>query len=535
MTGPLRHLAVVGGGTAGWLAAAMIFAARNRRNDGPDLRITLVESPSIPTVGVGEATTLSMGQTLALLGIDEKDFVKHCDASLKSSVKFVGWDTNPDGSPASYYHPFESPPYVYGYAPAYHYHRRARQGRPQPPFTHAMGAPPWICDANKAPKRLGDPDYQGLVPYAYHMNASLLAEYLRDYCTNLGVEHVRDDVVDVSLDERGFATELNLAARGAIPVDFVVDCSGFRGLIIRKAFGEPFIGYERNLPCDRAIAAPVPHRPGAALPPFTTSTALGAGWSWDVPLWSRRGRGYVYSSRFASDDAALREFLDFLAPDQPTAEPILIRMQIGRSRRSWVNNCLAVGLAGGFIEPLESTSIHFVQMSIRWFLDNFPDRNCAEPLRAAYNRQVEALYEELRDFIAMHYRLSNRDDTPFWRAARRELELPDRLAANLELWRHKLPSALECPSRLSMFSEWSFIFVLYGKRFFDDAEFPIETAISDADYDDFAATVARERERALAQAPDHWALLSRMRADAADPWYRPQPLRPSDAPTAALL
>lgn len=411
MTKPLTSITIIGGGTSGWLAAGMIFAARNRRNEGDDLEITLIESARIPTVGVGEATTLSMTWTLDLLALDEKDLIRQCDASLKAGVKFVGWDHEPDGSPSWYYHPFEAPHYVYGYSPAYHYHRRAREGRNHGPLAGSMVTLPALFDAGKAPRLATANDLEGLAAYSYHIDAGLFAGYMKEYCTAIGVNHIVDDVTDVTLDERGFVSEIQLKDRGSHKVEFIVDCSGFAGEIIRKKYDEPFLTYEDSLPCDRAIAIQMPHQPGAPLASYTSSTALGAGWSWEVPLHSRLGRGYVYSSKYRDEDAALAEFLGAVGADPDTVEPNFIKMNVGRSRRSWVKNCLAVGLASGFVEPLESTSIHFVQMSIRWFLDNFPDAECSPALSDGYNGLVQDLYEEIRDFIVMHYVTSNRTDS----------------------------------------------------------------------------------------------------------------------------
>lgn len=532
VTRSIRHLAVIGGGTAGWLAASLIQAARNRRNDGPDLAITLVESPNVPIIGVGEATTLSIVSALAMLKVSEVDFLQRCDASIKAAVRFVDWDRAPNGAPLSYYHPFEAPEPIYGFSPAYHYLKRSR-ARPGAGIDRVMATAPALLDRGLAPRTAETADFDGLAPYAYHLDAVLFAEFLRDYATALGVRHLRDDLVGIERDERGLVTQLRLATQGALDVDFVIDCTGFQGLVVGKMLGEPFVPYGEHLMCDRALALQLPHPEGAALKPYTTARALGAGWSWEVPLYSRRGTGYVYSSRFQGESEAAEEFLAFLGPAAKGATPRLIRMNIGRLRRSWVGNCLAVGLAGGFIEPLESTSIHFIQMAVRWFIDSFPDRDVNPALAENYNRLVEALYEEIRDFVVLHYRLSNRDDTAFWRAARSELALPDRLAAKLARWRTKLPSVLDVTNRLSLFSEWAYTYVLFGKNFYGvGASLPIEDAIGEQDYDAFLRETVRRQEDALARAPDHRALLTRLRAQPVAAWYRPEPLAATAAEAA---
>ncbi len=312
----------------------MIFGSRNRRNDGEDLRITLIESPTIPTVGVGEATTLSMQLVIDLLALDEKDFFRECDASLKCAVRFDQWDRAPDGSWSSYFHPFEAPHYIYGYPPAYHYHRRVRGGVRMDPLAHALLPMTAVIEAGRAPREADAPDLEGLASYGYHVDAGLFAAYLRDYCVTMGVEHILDDVVDVALDERGFVRSLALKERGDHAVEFVIDCSGFRGLIIRKAMGEPFVDYGDSLPCDRALALQVPHDDDAAAARFYDQHGAGGGVVLAGAAFSRRGTGYVYSSKFASEEVATREYLNFLGIDENSASPASIKMNVGRSRRS---------------------------------------------------------------------------------------------------------------------------------------------------------------------------------------------------------
>ena len=519
MAEPLKNLTIVGGGTAGWLAAAMI-AARNRPGEPAALAITLIESPTIPTVGVGEATTLSMGWTLDLAGLDESDFIRNCDATFKAAVKFIDWDRGADGAARSYFHPFSFPAYLNGYAPAYHFHRRHKTGGGRS-FDHSMLGSCAVLDAMKSPRKPGAGNLEGLFPYAYHVNAGLFAGYLRDYCRTIGVTHVLDDVVGVNRDERGYVSSLALERGGDHPVEFVIDCSGFRSLILQQALEEPFVSFQESLPCDRALPMPVDHAdPDGPLPAFTISTGLSAGWAWNVPLWSRRGTGYVYSSAHISDDEAMAELAAHNGVDAPSGDARAIRMNIGRTRRSWVNNCVGMGLAAGFIEPLESTSIHFVQMSIRWLLDNFPDRECSPALQSNFNGLTSGLYEEIRDFIALHYVLNNRDDTPFWRFARNELKCPDRLAGLLDLWRYKLPTAPDLPNRNALFSEWSYMYVLFGKGYFDGMDFPSEEAVRDSDFDEFQFAVARDRNRLMAEAPDHRAAIRDIRQAASPVWYR---------------
>ncbi|MBT5047762.1 MAG: tryptophan 7-halogenase [Rhodospirillaceae bacterium] len=518
----INHYTIVGGGSAGWMTAGLLASTLNRRGDGPDVEITLIESPSIPIVGVGEATTLSTFVAFAQMHIDEFDFLKNCDASFKSAVRFRGWDDLPDGSKGDYYHPFDSPPFIWGLSPAIHYLKRLKQGAKLPSFAHCMSGLPAMMDACKAPRDFESDFFEQIGSYSYHLDATLLGDYLKQYCTALGVTYISDDVVDVTKDERGYVSALELKERGTHPVEFVIDCSGFRSLILRQAMGEPFVPYGDHLLCDRALAVQIPHRPGAPLESYTTSTALGGGWSWNVPLYSRRGTGYVYSSQFRRDDEAIEEFLAHLGEDGKDAEPRVIPLNIGRTRHSWVKNCLAVGLSAGFIEPLESTSIHLIQVAIRRFIDYLPDRDCSPVLIDRYNRSITEMYEDIRDFIAMHYATSNLD-TPFWKAARADDVIPDRVRARLELWRHKVPSELDVEVQNPLFSDWSFMYVLFGKHFFDDVDFPIESAVADSDFDEFLEDIQRGGQNLLSRTPDHRALLDKIHARTERAWYRPEP------------
>ena len=521
MSDRIRNITIVGGGTAGWLTAAMLHAAFNRRAAAPVLGITVIESPSLPTVGVGESTTGHMRWVLEMLQIDEDDFLRHCDGSLKAGVKFVDWDRDPaTGAPMSSFQLFDQPVSIAGYFSGYHYVARANRAGVDAKFADLTTVTPALLEACRSPRAIDATPFEGFVPYSYHFDAGLFAAYLRDYCKAVGVRHILDDVIDVRVGEQGHVTGLALRERGEYPIEFIVDCSGFRGIVIRQALEEPFLPYDHHLLCDRAIALQVPQQPGARLEPFTTASALGAGWVWNVPLFTRRGTGYVFASSFRSDDEALKEFLDHLGGDVPDVEPAVIPMRIGRSQRSWVGNCLAIGLSGGFIEPLEATSIHFILAAIRWFIANFPDARIGAPLRDSYNRLVADLYEEIRDFIAMYYCTSNRDDTAFWRAVTNDVEVPDSLAARLEIWRYRMPGTMDLPSPTPMFEDWNYALALLGKNFYDGASFPIEDSLSDDDFETAIAEIRRRQLALLQQAPDNREFLTRIRSRHKTPWYR---------------
>lgn len=525
MSNRVQHVTIVGGGTAGWLAASILHAGLNRRCEEEDVRITVIESPKIPTVGVGEATTISMRQTLEQLGLDERDFLKQCNGSFKCAVRFTNWNHDAGGRPATFWHPFSRQGYLFGHDGTYHYIKARRMGG-QAPYEEALFPSMAAVKNSQAPRAFEGKDYDGLFPYAYHMDATLFAAYLTTYATNLGVEHVRDDVTAVNLDERGYVKSLTLKERGDWPVELVLDCTGFRGLIIKEALAEPFEPYGEHLLCDKALAVQIPQDETGKIESYTTSTGLDAGWSWRVPLFTRVGTGYVFSSAFASDDQAVTEFRRYLALPDDHPDPRVIPMRIGRSRRSWVKNCIAIGLSGGFIEPLESTSIHFTQVAVRWLIELFPDRAVNPALADQYNRLAHQLYDEIRDFIVLHYATSNRTDTPFWVEAARETRIPDSLKARLELWKVKLPGALECNSVISLFENWNYTNVLVGKGWYDDRELPSEAAVSLEDFRKARAGMDERARRIAAEAPDHRAVLTRIRAGNYRPWYNPAPAGP---------
>lgn len=525
MSNRVQHVTIVGGGTAGWLAASILQAGLNGRSDDPDVRISLIESPNIPSIGVGEATTTSITRTLRHLGVDERDFLKQCNGSFKGAVKFANWSHTAGGDPITFWHPFSSQGYLFGKDCTAHY-IKARKLGDEPPFEDALfSATPAIKNC-QAPRSVEGEDYEGLYPYSYHMDAALFARYMTTYATNLGIEHVRDDVTAVNLDERGYVKSLTLRENGDWPIELVLDCTGFRGLIIKEALGEPFEPYSEYLLCDKALAVQIPHSETEKLESYTTSTGLDAGWSWRVPLYSRLGTGYVFSSAFASDDQAITEFRRYLDLPDDHPDPQVIPMRIGRSRRAWVKNCIAVGLSGGFIEPLESTSIHITQVSLHWLNDFFPDRDIHPVLSEHYNKLLNDLYDSVRDFIVLHYATSNRKDTPFWIEARRDVHIPDSLKSRLELWKVKLPGALECNNSFSLFENWSYVDLLMGKGWYDGVELPVEAAVSVDDYHEARERLATQTARISAEAPDHRAVLSQIRAGDYRPWYNPIPTAP---------
>ncbi|GAB4223982.1 MAG: tryptophan 7-halogenase [Kiloniellaceae bacterium] len=519
MAEAIKHVTIVGGGTAGWLTALLLgnhFGGKGGKTRPQRCRITLIESPNVKTVGVGEATVPSMPMLLRQTGVDEQEFFRRCNASFKLGVLFDNWNVDRNGKRISYVNPFNEGRVIDGVESAYYYLKYGADGGA---FTDVVTPALDLARACKGPHPLGARTEEQNRGFAYHLDAGHFAELLRDLCVARGVEHIRDDVVDVEQDERGFITALQLKERERLPVELVIDCTGFRGMLINKALGEPFIDYSRYLANDRAAAIQVPHPDPEKIEPMTRSTALGAGWVWRVPLFNRVGTGYVFSSAYRSDEEACDELLAHLhATGQPPAEgaePRIIPIRVGRTRNPWVKNCVSIGLSSGFIEPLESTAIFMIEMSVRWLLSYFPDADFAEPLRARYNRTANRLYDEVRDFICLHYVLNNRTDSPYWVDAREALEVPDSLAENLELWKHSLPTRYDLDSQ-RLFSHRTYHAVLLGKKVYETGFAPPPSSAANpqaARWRDYVKLARRSFEQQARVLPAQKTLLQSLRGE----------------------
>lgn len=466
---PIRDITIVGGGTTGWLAAAILNHRLQWGFGHPEgVRVTVIESPSVPIIGVGEATIPPIRRTLDLLEVSEAEFVTRTNATFKLGVRFDDWH-RPDGDkPKSFFHPFSGGVQVAGRNPAA---SLLAYGLPDgleidPQLGNLVGHGVAAAAANKSPRRIGDPPFQGVLGYAYHVDAGQLSAFLQEISVARGVTHVRDDVVGVERDARGHIAALQLAEGGRRPVELVLDCSGFRGLLINEAMEEPFVSFAPYLFNDRAVAVQVAHREGEPLSPETVATAMDSGWRWRIPLQSRVGAGYVFSSGFISDGEATDALVGALNGAERLMEPRVLKMRVGRSRRSWVGNCVALGLASGFIEPLESTAIQFVDYACRRILQCLPTSDFEPAPIAKFNSEIEALYDDVRDFLGLHFTLGDRDDTPYWRAMRHDVKRSDRLEACLDLWRHALPDIYD-PRSEAIFTFWSVSCVLFGKGFYN--------------------------------------------------------------------
>ncbi|HMI88220.1 MAG TPA: tryptophan halogenase family protein [Polyangiaceae bacterium] len=508
----IRSILIVGGGTAGWLAATYLNRAL-----GDSVVISLVESSDIGRIGVGEATIPTLRFTMNFLGLKEEEWMPRCGATFKTGVKFVNWQ----GKGESFYHPFHERPEAFinpygapyypvlgdGFSLMHFWLAKKLRGETVEPFAYAVSPGPTICDLRKSPRFQDNPRYE--VPSAYHLDAAWVAAYLREIGTGRGVKHVVDDVENVELDARGFIARVHTKRSGALEADLFLDCSGFRGLLVNQALKEEFVSDRPSLLCDSAVAMPARsngERDGIA--PYTMATALGSGWVWDIPLFNRRGCGYVYSSQFLTKEQAESELRQFLGPSAEGMPPHHIAIRTGQNRRIWVNNCVSIGLSSCFIEPLESTGIFLVEFELAMLLTFFPDLSFDPVRRDGFNRAVRTLFEETRDFVLMHYVLSRREDTPFWRAVKNETFVTEALKRKLESFRAHFP--LLDGFDYAVFRARNYASILAGMDCLPQGPYPIVEHL-DPKLGDAALAAVKTRTRELVDnLPSHYEYLCKL-------------------------
>jgi tryptophan halogenase len=465
------NVVIVGGGSAGWMTGAYLSTALDK-----NVQISLVESSNITTIGVGEATFSTIKLFFDFLGLEEREWMPKCNASYKMAIKFVNW--NAQGR--HFYHPFQRYETVEGLDIAEWW---LKMKRSEEPFDYACFLIPSLCDNKRSPRYFDgtvfDDKVQNLFsresmpeknvladlkvqyPYAYHFDANLLARLLKDYAKQRGVTQIIDDVIDVKLSESGSIDSIITGEHGNISADLFIDCTGFRGLLINKALGEPFISFSESLLCDRAIAMQVPtdiRKDG--INPYTTATALSSGWVWNIPLYGRVGTGYVYCSEFLSEEQAEQEFRQHLGPATENCKAKHIKIRVGRNRNSWVKNCVAIGLSSGFVEPLESTGIFFIQHGIEELISHFPGKTFNEELIKSYNKIIADCIDGVRDFLTLHYCVSDKADTPFWKATKHQVVVPAELTEKLQLWKTRLPNAKNINLNYHGFESYSYSVML---------------------------------------------------------------------------
>lgn len=473
MNKPIKNVVIVGGGSAGWLSAGII-ASTLRKNYDSGFNITLVESAGIPPIGVGEGTWPTMRRTLMDMGIDESEFINQCNVSFKQGAKFVNWVTGDD----AYYHPLELPI-------EFDHHNLAQAWQPfsklstqVPDFATSVSQQPLICEHGLSPKRFNSKAYQGDQNYAYHLDAGQFTVFLQKHCTEtLRVNHQVAEVEAIKANEFGDITSLLTKCGLEIEGDLFVDCTGFSSLLLKQHYGVPFKPCDDVLFADSALAVQVPYDDeNAKIASHTISTAQSAGWVWDIGLSTRRGVGHVYSSRYINEEQAEKELLDYLRQSHANPESLefrKIQFKPGHLERFWQNNCVAIGLSAGFLEPLEASALLLVEISARFVAEQFPaSRRSMDVISNRFNETFLARWQSIIDFLKLHYMLTKRTDTAFWLDQNKPSSIPDSLTQALELWREHSPWHHDFPYVQEVFPAASYQYILYGMGF-ETAEHPL--------------------------------------------------------------
>jgi tryptophan halogenase len=461
----IKNVVIVGGGTAGWMCAA----ALGRFLNNGYTRVYLVESEEIGIVGVGEATIPPIQTFNRMLGINENDFLRETQGAFKLGIEFVDWGKLGD----RYFHPFGTYGHDIHGINFHQFYLREHARRPMPDISaYCMSAAAAMLGKMARPNAEAQSPIRDIM-YAYHFDASLYARFLRGYAERAGVTRIEGKIVEAKLDpENGHVASVKLENGEVVPGDLFIDCSGFRGLLIEQALETGYEDWSHWLPNDRAWAVPCANPPQIA--PFTRVTARKGGWQWRIPLNHRTGNGMVYSSQYWSDDEA-RETLLANLDGEALDEPRLIRFVTGRRKKSWNRNVIAMGLSAGFIEPLESTSIHLIQNAISWLIGLFPDKRFLDAERDRFNQIMQAKYEDIRNFIILHFNATTRDDSPYWDYLR-TMDVPETLTATIELWRAKGRSFRE---GFDLFGVTSWVAVFLGQNIWPEGYDPIADAMDE--------------------------------------------------------
>lgn len=509
--GRQRNILIVGGGTAGWLTAAYLAKYLALSESGHT--ITLLESPEIGIIGVGEGAFPTIRSTLKFLGIDESRFIRATSATFKQGIRFNDWVRTPEGGKHSHYlHPFEAPFYTEGTSLVSYWLLQDEATRP--PFAEAMTIQNRVAEARRAPKRPGEGEFSGPLNYAYHFDAGRLSEVLAERAKALGVRHLMGTVTGVALDEAGAIGHLVTREHGNLTADLYVDCTGLRAELIGRAFDVPFKSVRHQLFTDRAIACKIPYdRPDAPIESYTIAAAHEGGWTWDIGLNGARGIGCVYSSDHISDDRAHELLRDYIGPGDHATR--IIPFEPGYRERQWVKNCVAVGLSGGFLEPLESTGLVMIEAAAGMIAEMFPHNGPVDAPARRFNELITARFDNIVNFLKLHYCLSQRTE-PFWRDNVDPASIPERLRELLEQWRYRPPGRFDFILDLESFAFFNYQYILYGMEFKTDLspvreDFPnVEAA------DKIFARIQNFGRRATEDLPTHRALIQQINAGEAD-------------------
>jgi tryptophan halogenase len=498
MKTPVRHVLVLGGGSAGWLTAAILAKKFNN-----NIKVTLVESPEISSIGVGEGTWPTMRATLKNIGIDENEFFRECHASFKQGSHFSGWHDAQD----NYYHPFTQPR---GY-PQFDLspYWLNDQGKD---FASSVCFQPELCKQHIAPKAITDKQYQGAANYGYHLDAGKFAQLLKKHVVNkLHVNHVSGTVKQVELTAQGAISRLMLTQGEALTADFFVDCSGFSSLLLGKALNIPFIEKNDVLLADKALAVQIPYQnANDPVNAYTRSTAQSAGWIWDIGLTDRRGVGYVYSSKHSSKQQAHDTLASYLNLTAEQFSPREISFTAGHRAKFWHKNCVAIGLSAGFLEPLEASALMLIETSADYIANQLPPCQSLFPLvEQRFNQEFLYRWQKIIEFLKLHYLLSKRQE-PFWQASRASESIPENLSQLLQLWQYRPPAKEDFLSNFEVFPAASYLYILYGMKFNTDLSHSAHLLEQPEQARQLLLQNQKAAEQAMQRLPDHRTLLNQL-------------------------
>ena len=512
-----RRILIVGGGTAGWLTAAYLakFLGLSERSH---IEVTLLESPNIGIIGVGEGTFPTIRSTLQFLGIDEKRFIRETSATFKQGIRFVDWARTPvDGQHQHYVHPFEAPFYSEGTNLVPYWLLQDAANRP--PFAQAVTIQDRVVDAMRAPKRSSDGAYTAPLNYAYHFDAIKFAKLLAERARELGVQHREATLSGVSLDATGAIEHIDTLQHGRFKGDLYIDCTGFRAELIGQALGTPFKSVRDHLFADRALTCKLPldlgrelaGAPDAPMESCTIATAHEAGWTWDIGLNGSRGIGCVYSSNHISDERAADILRAYIGPGHEDVVPRSIPFAAGYREQQWVKNCVAVGLSAGFLEPLESTGLVLIEAAAGMVAEMLPHSGPMQAPARRFNQLMTARFESIVNFLKLHYCLSQRQE-PFWRDNANPASIPDQLTEYLEQWKLRPPGRFDFVLDTETFAFFNYQYILYGMGYKTDLSAGRDDFPQTEEANRLFAKIQRFGDRALADLPSHRALIQQINA-----------------------
>lgn len=469
-----NQILIVGGGTAGWLSAAILATDLNTKQaDG--VQITLVESPDIPIIGVGEGTWPNLRATLKKIGVSETDFIRECDATFKQGAEFVNWSKTPTAQPHSYYHPLSTvnhSSYNFSLAPYW----LQQDPTTRLPYDLAVASQPRLCEKGLGPKAITMAEYNGAQEYAYHLNANKFSAFLKQHCIEkLGVKFVSANVTKIVLDEQEYIShvETDHAEHLTISADFFIDCSGSKGLIIKETYNIEWTDIKDVIFNDTALAVQVPYKNNdTKIKTHTVATAQDAGWIWDIGLRERRGVGHVYSSKYTTEAAAKQQLIDYIGDDY--TDDLMIRkipLNHGYHKKFWHKNSVAIGMSAGFVEPLEASAIFLFDAAANMIGSQYPrTRQAMAYAEETFNKHFSVRMERTVEFIKLHYCISQRRDSQYWIDNCDDSSIPLRLQQRLKFWKNQPPTKYDFDNAWEPFNLDSYLYVLYGMGFETDVE-----------------------------------------------------------------